>query len=70
MLVTLLGIIVLLHPTNNVFDDFSIIALQLSRESYLILPDSTTMDVKLPQPEKTSSPIDVTPLGMITEVKQ
>jgi hypothetical protein len=31
--VTLLGITVPLHPINKVFDDVSIIALQLSRES-------------------------------------
>ena len=33
MVVTLLGMMVLLHPIIRVFDDFSMIALQLFRES-------------------------------------
>ena len=33
ILVTLLGIVVFLHPAINVLDDVSIIASQLSRES-------------------------------------
>jgi hypothetical protein len=34
MLVTLLGMVVFLHPAINVFEAVSIMALQLSRESY------------------------------------
>ena len=61
--------VVFLHPTTNVFDDFSIIALQLSRESYLAFPLSTTMEVKPMQPEKEPLPILVTLLGIVREVK-
>ena len=66
--VTLLGIVVFLHPIINVLDDVSIIALQLLRESYLAFPSSTTMDIKPPQPEKASSPMLVTLLGMVIDV--
>ena len=52
MLVTLLGITEFLQPVINLFVDFSIIALQLSRESYTVFPDSTTIDVKPLQSEK------------------
>ena len=52
MLVTLLGIVVLLHPAINVFVWVSIIALQLSLESYVGLPSATAMEVKLEQPSK------------------
>ena len=50
MLVTLFGIEVFLHPAINVLDDDSIMALQLLRESYLVFPSSTTMDVRPVQP--------------------
>ena len=50
MLVTLLGIFVLIHPTINVFDSVSIIALQLFLESYFELPVSTFIVVKPLQP--------------------
>ena len=55
--VTVLGIIVLLHPEISVFVAVSIIALQLSRESYLLLPLSTVIDVKLGQATKNARPI-------------
>ena len=69
MLVTLLGIVEFLHPAINVFDVFSIIALQLLRESKIVFPLSTIMEVKPSHLEKTFTPIDVTLLGIVTEVK-
>ena len=50
MEVTELGMVVFLQPTTNVFVDVSIIALQLSRESYMTLFLSTTTEVSLEQP--------------------
>ena len=50
ILVTLLGIIVFWQPVIRVFDAVSIIALHPFRESYIVLPPSTTMLVKLEQP--------------------
>lgn len=47
IVVTELGIIVFWHPTTKVFDTVSIIALQLLRLSYFVLPDSTVMLVIL-----------------------
>ena len=67
--VTELGMIVLLHPAISVFVEVSIIALQLSRESYFVFPLSTTIEVKPEQPEMAARPIEVTELGMVTEVK-
>ena len=67
--VTLLGIIVFLHPNINVFDDCSIIALQLPRESYLAFPLSTTMEVRPLQPEKEPLLMLVTLLGIVMEVR-
>ena len=69
MLVTLLGMVVFMQPLINVFEDVSIIALQLLRESYIVLPLSTFIDVKLEQPAKAQSPMLVTLLGMVTEVR-
>ena len=46
MLVTLLGIIVLLHPRIKVLDAVSIMALQFSRESYFGLSVATWMEVR------------------------
>jgi hypothetical protein len=46
MLVTLLGMVVVLQPAIRVFVADSIIALQLSLESYLGLPSSTITDVR------------------------
>ena len=67
MLVTLLGIVVLLHPAINVLDDVSIIALQLLRESYLVFPFSTTMVVKSQQSTKAKYPMLITLLGIMME---
>ena len=68
MAVTELGMIVLLQPTINLFVDVSIIALQLSRESYVPLFLSTVTEVSPEQQEKADEPIEVTELGMVTEV--
>ena len=46
MLVTLSGIIVFLHPTMSVFVDVSIMALQLLRESYTLLPLATFISAR------------------------
>ena len=52
MEVTELGMMVFLHPTTNLLVYVSIIALQLSRESYLLLSLSTTTEVSPEQPPK------------------
>ena len=46
MLVTLLGMTVFLHPYTSVLVAVSIIALQFSRESQIVLPSSTIIDSK------------------------
>ena len=46
MLVTLVGIIVFLHPIIRVFDAVSMMALQFSRESYIGLPSATEIEVR------------------------
>ena len=51
ILFILLGIIVFLLPTIKVFDAVSITALQLSRESNIILFSATLIDEMLLQPE-------------------
>ena len=52
--VTLLGMVVFLQPCINVLLAVSIMALQLSRESYFVLPLSTLMEAKPLQPQKAS----------------
>ena len=47
----------------------SIIALQLFRLSYIVFDCSTVMEVTLEQPENALSPMLVTLLGIVTEVK-
>ena len=69
MLVTLLGIMVLLHPTIKVFVLVSIIALQLFLLSYLMFPDETEMPVKPLQPLNAEEPILFTLSGMTMFVK-
>ena len=61
--------VVLLQPASKVFVAVSIIALQLSLESYEELPLSTNIDSKPLQSRKASEPIEVTELGMVTLVK-
>ena len=68
MEVTVLGMTVFLQPVIKVLDAVSMIALQLSRESYLLLPFSTTIDSK----EQYSNALllmDVTELGIVMLVK-
>ena len=69
MEVTLLGMIVFLQPEIKVFDDVSIIALQLLRESYLVFPLATVTEVKPEQLAKAISPMEVTLVGIMMEVK-
>ena len=49
MLVTLLGMVVFWQPVINILLSLSMIALQLSLESYLELLGATTIEVKLEQ---------------------
>ena len=69
MLVTELGIIVVLQPAISVLVDFSMIALQLSRESYFGLLTSTVTKLKPLQRENAEFPMLVTELGMVTLVR-
>ena len=64
MQVIVLGIIVFLHPKIIVFVFDSIIALQLSLESYFKLLSSTIIFVKLLHPENTFSPNVLTEFGI------
>ena len=70
MFVTLLGMVVDWHPTIRVLEAVSIMALQFSRESYIVLPLSTTMEVREEQPMNAQSPMLVTELGMVMEVRE
>ena len=69
MLITLFGITVFSHPAISVFVAVSMIALQLLRESYAMLPLSTLMAVRPLQPEKGLRPMLVTLFGIVTEVR-
>ena len=62
--------IVVLHPFINLLVADSIIALQLSLESYFEFPSSTLIEVRRLQPEKAPSPIVVTEFGIVTEVRE
>lgn len=53
-----------LQPAISLFVEVSIIALQLFRESYLLLFGSTLIAVNSEQPAKASLPISVTELGI------
>ena len=70
MLVTELGMVVDWHPAISVLEAVSIMALQFSRESYIVLPLSTTMEVREEQYENADSPMLVTEVGMVTEVRE
>lgn len=69
MEVTDAGIMVFLHAVNKVLSLVRIRALQLSLLSYTGLLASTVIEVRPPQPENAPSPIEVTELGMFTEVR-
>lgn len=62
------GMIVLAHPIIKELLLVSIIALQLSRESYLSLPVSALTEFRLGQSLKAELPILVTHLGIVMEV--
>ena len=70
MLVTELGIVVDWHPAIRVLEAVSIIALQFSRESNVVLPLSTTIVVREEQPENTRFPMLVTELPRVMEVRE
>ena len=68
MVVTVSGITVIsILPKINLLVDVSIIALQLSRESYAGLPDATDMDCIL-HPTTIYEPMLVTDVGMLIDV--
>ena len=70
MLVTELGMVVDWHPAIRVLEAVSIMALQFSRESYIVLPLSTTMEVREVQLSNTSLVISFTEAGMMIEVRE
>ena len=65
---TELGMVVFLQPAIKVFVAVSMMALQLLRESYVVLPASTLTDVSPVQFENAQSPIFFTEFGMLTDV--
>ena len=69
MLVTLLGITDVEHPTIKVLLLVSIIALQPLRESYTVFPSATMISMRLLQPEKRALPISITLLGIVIVVR-
>ena len=70
MLVTELGMVVDWQPARRVLVAVSIIALQFSRESYIVLPLFTTMEVREEQYLNAPSPMLVTEFGMAMEVRE
>ena len=70
IVVTVSGIIVLLQPAISALVFFSIIALQLFLESYVLLFESTANFVSFEQLEKLEKPlpISLTELGMKTDL--
>ena len=58
------------HFTIKRLVEVSIIALQLSRESYTALPGLTTMDSKEEQPQNADFPIEVTLSGITIDFKE
>ena len=70
MLVTELGMVVDWQPEIRVFVAVSIMALQFSRESYIVLPLSTTMEVREEQQLNAPPPMLFTKLGKIMEVRE
>ena len=69
MVVTEEGIMVALQPSTSVLLAVSMIALQLSRESYFVLPAATLMLVRPMQPANAPLPMVVTELGMVMLVR-
>lgn len=69
MAVTVLGIVVLLHPKMSLLVAVSIMALQLFLLSYVVLLASTVMDVNPLQYKKIFPSILVTEEGMVMDVR-
>ena len=69
MEVTVLGITVFLHPTINVLEAVSIMALQLPRESNEVLSLATVKLLSPLQLENARSPMEVTEFGISTPVR-
>ena len=68
--ITELGIMVDLQPAIRVLEAVSIMALQFSRESYIVLPLSTNMEVREEQPLNAPVSMLLTELGMVREVRE
>lgn len=66
--VTELGMMVFLQPVISLFVAVSMIALQLSLESYLLLFGATARLASFEHPEKIPLPMVVTECGIMTEV--
>ena len=58
------------HPAIRVLEAVSIMALQFSRESYTVLPLSTSMEVREEHSPNTPHPMLVTELPMVMEVRE
>ena len=69
MIVTLLGIIVVVHPTISLFVAVSTMALQLFRLSNRGFPVSTIMFAKFEQKQKALFSILVTLYGIVRDAK-
>ena len=69
IVVTELGIIVFMHPAMSVLVSVSMIALQLLRESYFVLPLSTDIEVNPLQPAKAPLPMFVTVFCIVIDVR-
>lgn len=69
MHVTLSGMVDFLHPIKSVLVLVSMIALQLSRESYLGLPGITTIDSRPLHPSKAELLMLITLSGMVIDIK-
>ena len=69
MLVTLVGITEFLHPEIKVLVSVLMMALQLSRLSYTVLPCSTLMVVRFGHASKAVATMSVTEAGMVMLVK-
>ena len=63
-----MGIVVFLHPASRVLSAVLMMALHISRLSYMGFPASTVMEASPLQLSKAMSPIEVTELGMVMEV--
>ena len=67
--VTLLGILVVCQPAMSSLASVFIIALQSSLESYTEFPSFTTIEIRPVPPPKADLTIEVTLLGISTEVR-